>query len=459
MLGRNSTYGSVVGGLSLVAVALALYLSPIGSPGVHAQDASSSHPGAGAGPPPESDAQAIARARHERQQSAAAGTAPASASTTPDRLIERNVVYVPVAANPGPTTTVPPPTTTTTTTTAPSNVATFTVQTKSELVDAGSDYWGVAITGVPQGTSQLDALDAEIERAPSELTWFEGWDQPYPSQAVETSWQHGALPMITWQSEQTSAGATQSDPTYSLSNIIDGKFDAYIQTFAQAVVAEGLPVVIRLDQEMNGNWFPWSEGVNGNTSGQFVQMWRHVWNIFQAAGANNYVIWLWAPNRVDNLVHLAPMNEYYPGDAYVDWIGLDAYWRSVSTAPTFASIFGKTLADLATVSNKPIFIAETAGIETNPATGASVSSEKVEFTTDLLQGIKADNQIIGFSWFDNVAVDWEDGVPISNDWRIDSDAANLVAFKSGLNAGSFTNGLMPAVASTVQLTVSRPGPS
>ena len=29
------------------------------------------------------------------------------------------------------------------------------------------------------------------------------------------------------------------------------------------------------------------EGTNGNTSGQFVQMWQHVWNIFQAAGANS----------------------------------------------------------------------------------------------------------------------------------------------------------------------------
>ena len=64
---------------------------------------------------------------------------------------------------------------------------------------------------------------------------------------------------------------------------------------------------------MNGNWFPWSEGLNGNTAGQFVQMWQHVWNIFQAAGANTYVIWLWAPNRVDNLAHAPSLSELYPG--------------------------------------------------------------------------------------------------------------------------------------------------
>ena len=46
---------------------------------------------------------------------------------------------------------------------------------------------------------------------------------------------------------------------------------------------------------MNGNWFPWSEGVNGNQAGEYVTAWRHVHDIFTAVGATN-VTWVWCPN-------------------------------------------------------------------------------------------------------------------------------------------------------------------
>ena len=41
--------------------------------------------------------------------------------------------------------------------------------------------------------------------------------------------------------------------------------------------------------------------LNGNSPGDYVKMWRHVHDIFEAEGANQYVIWVWAPNIVNNL--------------------------------------------------------------------------------------------------------------------------------------------------------------
>ena len=38
---------------------------------------------------------------------------------------------------------------------------------------------------------------------------------------------------------------------------------------------------------MNGNWFPWSETRNGNSSGEYVAAWRHVRDIFRAEGVTN----------------------------------------------------------------------------------------------------------------------------------------------------------------------------
>ena len=446
--GRASSYGTFIGALSLAAVVASLYLSPLGT--------SPAHKKVMADPASRVASASSALAKKADAKHPQKGTPHTTNTTSPVKTVTRtlpgsvvkDIVYAP-ASTPKPagsTTTTSPPGSTTTST-IPANFTTYSVPTKSALISPDADYWGVSINGVPQGTSQLNGFDGEVEEAPSELTWYQGWDAPYPTQTVEDSWQHGALPMITWESKPTNdTDPAQSDPAYSLSDIINGNYDAYLRTFASAVAAEGLPVVIRLDQEMNGNWFPWSEGVNGNTSGQYVQMWQHVWNIFQAAGANSDVIWLWAPNRVDNLPHAPALSELYPGNGYVDWIGIDAYWRYTTEAPTFSAVFGESFADLATVSTKPIFIAETAGIETDPTTGDDVGSDKVQYTSSLLQGIESDPQIVGFSWFNNVASSDEDGVPITNDWRIDSDAANLVAFKSALTTGPFATGLMPSSA-------------
>jgi len=176
-----------------------------------------------------------------------------------------------------------------------------------------------------------------------------------------------------------------------------------------------------------------------------VAAWQHIWNIFQAEGANKYAIWLWAPNRVDNLSkHTPPLSHFYPGDQYVDWVGVDAYYRYATDPPTFANTFGATLTQLSALTSKPIFIAETGAIETDPSTGASVTAAKAAWTTALFAGIQANPQIVGFNWFDNVAATTSGGVPVIDDWRLDSDPQTLLAFKTALGAGQFSVGIVPA---------------
>ena len=60
---------------------------------------------------------------------------------------------------------------------------------------------------------------------------------------------------------------------------------------------------------------------------------------------------------------------------------------------------------------------------------------KVQYTTSLLQGIEPDTQIVGFSWFSNVTSSDEDGVPLTNDWRIESDAATSLPSSQRFRAG------------------------
>ena len=131
-----------------------------------------------------------------------------------------------------------------------------------------------------------------------------------------------------------------------------------------AAAAWGHPLFVRFAHEMNGNWYPWSEGVNGNRQGDFVRAWRHVHDIVVRAGARN-VSWIWSVNR--DYTGSTPLAGLYPGDAYVDWDGVDVYNGGTAVAMggwlTFSQMFDPTYKEIHTFSAKPLLINEMASAE------------------------------------------------------------------------------------------------
>jgi len=112
---------------------------------------------------------------------------------------------------------------------------------------------------------------------------------------------------------------------------------------------------------MNGSWYPWGLGVNGNTAAQYITMWRKVVTAFRMAGASN-VRWVWCPN-----VDQATMAQFYPGDDYVDWIALDGYNKGAvngNTWITFQNMLISSYNQICAITTKPLMIAETASNET-----------------------------------------------------------------------------------------------
>ena len=147
--------------------------------------------------------------------------------------------------------------------------------------------------------------------------WYtNGVPQPFYPQPLEAVRQHGAIPLVDWGSWDNHGAKYQ--PAFSLERIIDGSLDWYIRRWATGARDWGHPFFLRFDHEMNGDWFTWSEGVDGNTAGQFVAAWRHVHRVFDSVGASN-VTWVWSP-IIEYSEH-TPLAEMYPGGAYVDWIG------------------------------------------------------------------------------------------------------------------------------------------
>jgi uncharacterized coiled-coil protein SlyX len=320
--------------------------------------------------------------------------------------------------------------------------APITAPSKQQLLQPGSPYFGMYTQQAPFNWATYDATTAEIGAQTNMVGYFQGWDQAFRADAVTRSWQHGQLPFLTWESRPIDDGNDVINaPAYSLPRILAGDFDGYLHQFAHGVAATGLPVAIRLDQEMNGVWYPWAEtdgsgaSINGNSAGQFVQMWRHVHDIFEQEGANANVIWVWSPNRVDNLPTSHQSAAYtaslYPGDGYVDWVGMSAYLRPPYTAGqsfTFDATFGRTLAQLRALTDKPILLSEVGASETE--------GHKPAWVTSFFQGLNdpANTDIIGFAWFDMAVTSYVEGVRQTNDWRIDSRPDTLAAFVAGLTA-------------------------
>lgn len=167
----------------------------------------------------------------------------------------------------------------------------ITAPARADLVAPTSRYYGMYTEQAPFNWATFDATSAKVGVAPNLVGYFSGWDETFRANAVTRAWAQGRMPMMTWESRPINAGNDSNvAPEYSLPKIIGGDFDAYLHQYAKDIVATGLPLAIRLDHEMNGIWYPWSEtdgqgkSINGNSAGDYVKMWRHVHDIFQQEG-------------------------------------------------------------------------------------------------------------------------------------------------------------------------------
>lgn len=297
----------------------------------------------------------------------------------------------------------------------------FVVPTKAELLWPALDLYGLHTTEAPWWFGEVDELTATAHKAPAAVLFFQKWNQPFPTNAIALSWDRHALPIITWEPVIPNSGVGQP----KLDDITNGTWDVYLDQWANAAKATGQPLVIRFAPEMNGNWYTWAENQYGNGPGDYIAAWRHVHDRFTAAGADN-VIWLWSPNRVD--YQPTPLSTVYPGDQYVDWVGMSAYYRSTTGAPDFNTTFAQTLAALRAVSDKPIFISETGADSGN-------SANDVTWTQNFFNGLAAQPDVIGFSWFNEPKT--------NNDWRLQRDALVFAAFAAGVSGDLYQGGRLP----------------
>ena len=257
----------------------------------------------------------------------------------------------------------------------------------------------------------------------------------FPKESMEGIRDHGAIPFFSWASQSTPASLNQ--PNFQLADVISGAHDAYIRKFAEEARDWGHPFFLRFNWEMNGNWFAWMEGVNGNQPGESVAAWRHVHDIFTEVGADN-VTWVWCPN-IDPGGKMRDLASLYPGDEYVDWTGLDGYnWATSSKDwASFDELYRSTY-DYITQTlapSKPLAISEIGSTETGGSKSAWIE--------DMLSSVATDYpQVRALLWFEK----FDD----SMDWPIETSSSATAAFAAGIQNPIFgSNTFADLGASTI----------
>lgn len=268
---------------------------------------------------------------------------------------------------------------------------------------------GTYIRGLEDSPGLLDSYSQEVGRRPAIVGAYKRWDvAPFYEPELRQIASRGAVPMIGWEPWN------EDDHGFRLKAIAHGRYDAYIRRSAWEAREWGGPILVRFGQEMNGSWAPWQRGVDGTTGPRFVAAWRHIVRIFRQVGASN-VSWVWCP-YVNN--GRLPFKDFYPGDRWVDWLALDGFnWGAPIAWQTFPTIFDRSYRTLTRMSRKPILIAE---IGSNEAGG-----DKAAWVRRTLHQLPRLKRVRAVVWFDAT-----DG----SDFRIDSSAGALAAFRQGISA-------------------------
>jgi beta-mannanase len=295
------------------------------------------------------------------------------------------------------------------------------IRPAGKLSPASGAYWGI------YSSTPIATREAQVGRKFAVHQKFYDWANTFPGASEADDVANGRIPLATWQPQTN--GATPLS-TNTNADIAAGVFDTTINTRAEAMRAFGHPIFLRFAPEMNGNWEKWSPANNGSTPdpAAFVAAWRHVHDLFVQNGATN-VVWVWCPNATDvpNATS-APWNHwtnYYPGDTYVDWVGIDGYnWGNTTAGiswQSFAGIFGNgtsgVYADYA--ATKPIVIAETGSAFDGAPTGTS----KAQWISDMAAAIQSKfPSVEAIVYFDTVSSTG------TREWPIDTDPASLAAY-------------------------------
>lgn len=256
-----------------------------------------------------------------------------------------------------------------------------------------------ALLGHFYGTGTVAETDARIGKQPQIHLSYYGWSDHWATDgATKQDLAEGRIPLINWEPFKV-----------KFTDIVNGKYDKQLIQQADEAKTISRPFFLDFAAEMNEE-----EGWGDHNPELYIQAFRHIHDIFTQRSVTN-AVWVWCPNNVDSQGEPTAM-QYYPGDKYVDWVGVDGYnWGtsdSDHTWETFYDVF-KEIYSKISATGKPVIIGEMASDEAGGEKAGWIS-EIFPTLKDKFPAIKA------VVWFD---VDKE------RHWQINSSPKALDAYR------------------------------
>ncbi len=269
----------------------------------------------------------------------------------------------------------------------------------------------------------LDSQISSLGGTPQYVLFFRDLNRTrgFPTQIVEICRKYGLTPVVSF--EPAPWRQTESYP--GLEEIVRSDWDDYFIDYAQEAARCSSEIIFRFGFEMNGDWFSW-----GHKPELFVAAWQRIHRIFAANKASN-VRWMYCPNVIwGKQERLNSVLTYYPGDEYVDVVGLDGYnfgddYDRYHSWTSYSEIFEESLRILSQ-KPKPLLIGEI-GVAPDPV-------RKPEWLRNFLIEVSRDSRVSGFIYYNYYPK--RRGYP---NWRLDSDSLSLRVFRSWVDRNEQTD--------------------
>lgn len=160
-------------------------------------------------------------------------------------------------------------------------------------------YLGAYIDQAYWINRDIQAFNERVGKDHASFFRYASYGQPFPEKWVAEVAAAGAVPQIAWE------------PNKGLEPVQD---DEYLRRFARQAGEAGVPIFLRFASEMNGDWCAYS----GDPE-LYIEKWRLVHRVMAEEAPNVAMVWTVFTNPQDNILR------YYPGDEYVDWVGVNIY--------------------------------------------------------------------------------------------------------------------------------------
>lgn len=217
-------------------------------------------------------------------------------------------------------------------------------------------YSGIYAPGNTDGITSMQQVKTCQQQAGTHfniislyIPWGEAAQCRIQDTLMQSIYNNGSLPMITWEPWTNLFKRPASKSVFV--HITEGYYDDYLMQFSQQMRALNRPVFLRFAHEADNPAYPWSNG----TATAFRAAWKYVHNFFSRNDVNN-VIWVWNPWSPQSVA------DYYPGEDYVDWIGVTVLnygpQYKDGQSRSFAALYAPFHHQLVFRSGLPVMIAE-----------------------------------------------------------------------------------------------------